>query len=61
MNEFLTVVALIIVIEGLLYGAFPEQMKKGIEIILETPTNQIRFIALASAAVGLLALFFIKS
>lgn len=60
MNDFLTALALVLVIEGLLYAAFPEQMKRAIAQMLQLPASQIRTVALIFAAVGLLGLWLIK-
>ena len=60
MNDFLTALALVLVIEGLLYAAFPEQMKRAIAQMLQLPVSQIRTVALIFAAVGLLGLWLIK-
>lgn len=60
MNDFLTALALVLVIEGLLYAAFPEQMKRAIAQMLQLPSSQIRTVALIFAAIGLLGLWLIK-
>jgi uncharacterized protein YjeT (DUF2065 family) len=54
---FLTALALAVVIEGLLYAAFPEQMKKMLASIASMPASSLRAGALACAAVGLVALW----
>ncbi|HWJ88564.1 MAG TPA: DUF2065 domain-containing protein [Pelagibacterium sp.] len=53
MNDLFAALALAVVIEGLLYAAFPEQMKRMLEQVLTTPSNQLRMVALVMAAVGL--------
>ncbi|VAW21419.1 hypothetical protein MNBD_ALPHA11-1107 [hydrothermal vent metagenome] len=50
-----------IVLEGLLYAAFPEQMKRALASLLELPNSKLRAGALAFAAVGLIILYLIKS
>jgi len=52
-NDLFAALALAVVIEGLLYAAFPEQMKRMLEQVLTTPSNQLRMVALVMAAVGL--------
>jgi hypothetical protein len=54
---FFNALALAIVLEGLLYAAFPEQMKRVIRQVLEAPESLIRVVALTSAALGLMVLF----
>ena len=60
MTDFLAALALAIVIEGLLYAAFPEQMKKMLASILSMPASTIRAVALACAAFGLVLLWFAR-
>lgn len=60
MTEFLAALALAIVIEGLAYAAFPDQMKKLLASLLATPASSIRAIGLACAAVGLVLLWALK-
>lgn len=60
MTELLAALALAIVIEGLLYAAFPDQMKKMLASILSMPASTIRAGALACAAVGLVLLWFVR-
>ena len=40
------------VIEGLLYAVFPEQMKRMIVAIMSVPPGTLRIAGLAAAAVG---------
>ena len=60
MTDFLAALALAITIEGLLYAAFPEQMKKMLASILSMPASTIRAVALACAGVGLILLLFAR-
>lgn len=60
MIDLLSALALAIVIEGLVYAAFPEQMKRMLATILALPASTIRASALACAAVGLVLLWGIR-
>ena len=60
MTDFLAALALAIVIEGLLYAAFPAQMKKMLAAIQALPASTIRAAALACAAAGLVLLWFVR-
>lgn len=60
MSDLLAALALAIVLEGLLYAAFPEQMKRAMARVLEQPSSTIRAIALACAAGGLVLLWVIR-
>ena len=60
MSELLSALGLAIVIEGLAYAAFPEQMKKMLASVQAMPASTIRAVALACAAVALVLLWFIR-
>ncbi len=61
MNDLFSALALAMVLEGLLYAAFPEQMKRALVFLLETPNSKLRVVALTFAALGLIVLFILKS
>jgi len=58
--EFASALALAVVIEGLLYAAFPEQMKRMLATIQTLPASTIRAVALACAGAGLVLLWLIR-
>ncbi len=60
MSDFFAALALAVIIEGLVYAAFPEQMKRALATIQATPPSTIRAIALACAGAGLVLLWFIR-
>lgn len=60
MTDFFAALALVLVIEGLAYAAFPEQMKRALQQLLNTEDTIIRVVALTCAAVGLIVLFMIR-
>jgi uncharacterized protein YjeT (DUF2065 family) len=60
-NDFLAALGLAVVIEGLVYAAFPEQMKKALDRVNAMPVMRIRGVALACAAVGLVLLWAVRS
>ncbi|MBU1174677.1 MAG: DUF2065 domain-containing protein [Alphaproteobacteria bacterium] len=61
MTIFFTALALAVVIEGLLYAAFPQLMKRALLMVLEAPVSTIRAIALTSAAIGLMILYVLQA
>lgn len=61
MTDFLAALALAIVIEGLLYAAFPDQMKAMLERVLTRPASTLRAGGVACAALGLLLLWIVRS
>ena len=52
MNDLVTALALVLVIEGLMYAVFPEQMKRMIVAIMSVPAGTLRMAGLAAAVVG---------
>lgn len=60
MRDFLTALALVLVIEGLLYAAFPAAMKRMIEAALEAPDVVLRRTGLAAAVIGLTAVWLLR-
>jgi uncharacterized protein YjeT (DUF2065 family) len=59
-SDFFAALALAVIIEGLVYAAFPEQMKRALATIQATPASTIRAVALACAGGGLVLLWFIR-
>jgi len=57
MNEFLTVIGLILVLEGLPYFTFPIRFKKWIGKVLEMSEGQLRIYGFVSMMIGLLLIF----
>jgi uncharacterized protein YjeT (DUF2065 family) len=59
-TDFLAALGLAIVIEGLVYAAFPEQMKKWLMTVSAMPVMRVRAVALGSAAVGLMLIWMVR-
>ena len=60
MIELFSALALVLVLEGLVYAAFPEQMKKLLASVQTMPASTIRAAALACAGVGLVLLWLLR-
>ncbi|GAA4252911.1 DUF2065 family protein [Azospirillum formosense] len=52
MTDFLTALALVLVIEGALYALFPTTMRRLIVEALTMPENRLRAVGLATAMAG---------
>lgn len=63
MNDFLTVLpmamALVCIIEGLLYGLFPAQMRRMMAYVLLLPVKQIQVGGIVMVTIGVAILFLI--
>lgn len=53
MTEFLTALALLFAIEGLLFAAFPRGMKTAMRDAAETPERVLRFLGFGCAVIGI--------
>ncbi|AEQ51959.1 DUF2065 domain-containing protein [Pelagibacterium halotolerans] len=60
MTDLLAALGLAFVIEGLLYAAFPEQMKRMVAQMIALPSQQLRMAALGMAAAGLVVLAVVR-
>lgn len=60
MGDLFAALALAIVIEGLAYAAFPDQMKRMIAQVITMPSGQLRIGALVLAGAGLVALALVR-
>jgi uncharacterized protein YjeT (DUF2065 family) len=60
MNDFLTALALVFVIEGALYALFPERMRDMLTAALETPDALLRRAGLFAAVGGVFVVWMIR-
>ena len=60
MEDFLAALALLFVIEGLLFAAFPNATRRAMLEAAHTPDTLIRKIGVACAVVGVGALFIVR-
>jgi uncharacterized protein len=60
MSAFLAAIALVFVIEGLIFAAFPEAAKRAVTVMTQTPDQGLRLVGLLSAAFGLALLWLVR-
>ena len=64
MNDFIlyitTAIALIFIIEGLIYALFTEKVKAMLAIVMEMPVQQVRTMGFSMAAIGLVLLVLLQ-
>lgn len=60
MSDFLAALALLLVIEGLAYAAFPEQLKRLLVTMIATPARVLRGAGLVFALIGLGLLWLVR-
>jgi hypothetical protein len=60
MDDFLTALALVLVIEGGLYALFPEGMRRMMLQMQEIPENRLRMIGMIGAIVGVIGVWLLR-
>jgi uncharacterized protein len=60
MRDLFTAVALVFVIEGILYSLFPEGMKRMVAQVTVLPSSALRITGLVAAVIGVAAVWLIR-
>lgn len=60
MKDFATALALVLVIEGILYSAFPEGMRRLVAQVMALPGSTLRLTGLAAACLGVAGVWLIR-
>ena len=60
MTDFLAALGLVLVLEGLVFAAFPEAAKRAVVLMAETPDRGLRLVGLLSAVLGLAILWLVR-
>jgi uncharacterized protein YjeT (DUF2065 family) len=60
MSDFLVAIGLVLVIEGLLFAAFPGVAKRLAANALESPESALRIAGVVSAVLGIIAIWFVR-
>jgi hypothetical protein len=60
MDDFLTALALVLVIEGGLYALFPEGMRRMMAQLQEIPEGRLRTMGLIGAVIGVVAVWLLR-
>ena len=58
--DFLVGIGMVCVIEGLLFAAAPEWVRKAMKSALDMPENMLRMVGLATAVIGLIVIWFLR-
>ncbi len=61
MEYFLTVLGMVLIVEGLPYFTFPEKMKSIMEKIPQMPTHWLRVFGILSITIGLLFIYLARN
>jgi uncharacterized protein len=60
MKDFATALALVFVIEGVLYSLFPDGMKRAVSQMTVLPASALRLTGLAATCLGVAAVWVIR-
>jgi len=60
MQEFATALALVLVVEGLLWAAFPNGMRRAVAVALDMRIDQLRMGGLIFAALGIVLVWLLR-
>lgn len=61
MTDFATAIGLLLIMEGLIYGAFPQLGRKLGEVLLTTPEEILRTVGLGLAILGLFIVWLVRA
>jgi uncharacterized protein YjeT (DUF2065 family) len=61
LDDLLTALALILVIEGALYGLFPDTMRRAMSAAMEMPPQTLRTVGMVAAVAGLGFLWLLRA
>lgn len=60
MSDFIVAIGLVLVIEGILYAAFPGFLKKALEMLAGMPESQTRMVGLTLALAGITIVWLVR-
>jgi uncharacterized protein YjeT (DUF2065 family) len=60
MSDFVVALGLVLVLEGLLFAAFPDAAKRAMESVMQTPDAMLRIVGLGSAVIGLALIWLMR-
>jgi uncharacterized protein YjeT (DUF2065 family) len=61
MYDFFVAFGLVLVLEGLVFAAFPVLAKRAMQSVLNTPDAALRLVGLASAVIGVVLIWILRS
>ena len=60
MDDLITALGLVLVIEGIAYALFPNALRSLVQATLELPAKQVQAVALAMAGSGLVIVWLVR-
>ena len=60
MSDFIVAIGLVLVIEGLMFSAFPATAKRAMESVQQSPDGALRSVGIISAVIGIALIWAIR-
>lgn len=60
MTDFIAAIGLVLVIEGLVYAAFPAAAKRALSMLFATSDSQLRAVGVLAAVIGVLIVWAVR-
>lgn len=60
MQDLITALGLVLIIEGIAYALFPNALRKLVQSTLELPARQVQAVALVMAGTGLVIVWLVR-
>jgi uncharacterized protein len=60
MSDFVVAIGLVLAIEGIMFAAFPDQVKRAMAHVTETPDSALRLIGIGSAVIGVVLVWLVR-
>lgn len=60
MSDLFVALGLVLAIEGLLFAAFPDGVRRAMIAAAETPSDRMRLVGIVSAVVGVSLVWFVR-
>lgn len=61
MTDLFTALGLVLVVEGILFAAFPDRAKRAMYEVAQAPSDQLRIVGIASAIGGLIVVYVVRT
>ena len=60
MSDFIVALGLVLVLEGLVFSAFPATAKRAMESVLQSPDGALRTVGIFSAVAGVILIWAVR-
>lgn len=61
MTDLFTALGLVLVVEGILFAAFPNGARRAMYEVARAPSDQVRIVGIVSAIVGFIVVYIVRT